>query len=344
MKRILTASITGLLSMAILAGCSSSTPAPSTTTTTETKPAATQKIKVGVSVATMQEAVYTFMKTAIENQAKTDGVDIVWVAADNNEQKQLNDVQNLLSQKVNALVLHSVNTGAAANLISQAKAANVPVIAMDRLPEGTKDVALYVTADSKKVGQTQAEYVAKQLNGKGKVVILEGEAGNGVARDITAGNKEVFAKYPDIKIVADQAHQSWSGELAMNTVTNVLTKEKNDIQAVLANNTGMAMGAVQALRQAGLGGKVTVIGSDADLNGLQSIIDGNGETADIDKKPVELGLAAYKAAVAAAKGEKLKGDTEVGGIQVKLTPIELITKENVNTMTYRFPELANYKK
>lgn len=344
MKRFIKASVAGLLSMAILAGCSSSTPATPAAPAAETKPAAAQKIKVGVSIATMQEAVYTFMKTAIEKEAKNDGVDIVWVSADNNEQKQLNDVQNLLSQKVNALILHSVNTGAAANLVAQAKSSNVPVIAMDRLPEGTKDVALYVTADSKKVGQTQAEFVAKQLNGKGKVVILQGEAGNGVARDITAGNKEVLAKYPDIKIVADQAHQSWSGELAMNTVTNVLTKEKNDVQAVLSNNTGMAMGAVQALRQAGLGGKVVVVGSDADLNGLQSIIDGDGETADIDKKPVDLGLAAYKSAVAAAKGEKLKGDTEVGGIQVKLTPIELINKDNVNTMTYRFPELANYKK
>lgn len=342
----MSASVAGLLAISLLAGCSSSKPAETkpADTATPAAPAKTEKIKVGVSVATMQEAVYTFMKTAIEEQAKKDGVEIVWVSADNNEQKQLNDVQNLISQNVKALILHSVNTGAAANLVSQAKNSNVPVIAMDRLPENTKDVALYVTADSKKVGQTQAEFVAKQLNGKGNVIILEGEAGNGVARDITAGNKEILAKYPDIKIVADQAHQSWSSELAMNTVTNVLTKEKNNVQAILANNTGMAMGAVQALRQAGLGGKVTVIGSDADLNGLQSIIDGDGATADIDKKPVELGLAAYKAAVAAAKGEKLTGDTQVNGIQVKLTPIELITKENVNTMTYRWPDLANYKK
>lgn len=344
MKRFASASIAALLSLSLLAGCGGSKPAPATTTGGSDKPAAEKKIKIGVSVATMKEAVYTFMKTAIEEQAKKDGVDIVWVSADNDEQKQLNDVQNLLSQKVNALVLHSVNTGAASNLVAQAKNGNVPVIAMDRLPEKTKDVALYVTADSKKVGLTQGEFIAKQLNGKGKVIILEGEAGNGVARDITAGNKEAFAKYPDIKVVASQAHQSWSSELAMNTVTNILTKEKNDVQAILANNTGMAMGAVQALKAAKLNGKVAVIGSDADLNGLQSIIDGDGLTADIDKKPVELGLAAYKAAVAAAKGEKLTGDTVVDGIQVKLTPIELINKDNVNSMTYRWPELANYKK
>jgi D-xylose transport system substrate-binding protein len=288
----------------------------------------------------MQEAVYTFMKKAIEEQAAKDGVEIVWVSADNNEQKQLNDVQNLVSQKVNAMILHAVNTGAAANLVSQAKSAKIPVIAMDRLPENTKDVALYVTADSKKVGQTQAEFIAKQLNGKGKVIILEGEAGNGVARDITAGNKEVLSKYKEIQIVASQAHQNWSGEAAMNTVTNILTKEKNDIQAILANNTGMAMGAVQALKAAKLNGKVLVIGSDADLNGLQSILAGDGLTADIDKKPVTLGLEAYKAAVAAAKGEKLQGDTTTeNGVPVKLTPIELITKENVMTMTYRWPEL-----
>jgi ABC-type sugar transport system substrate-binding protein len=341
MKRLISGLLVGLLTVSLVAGCSGK---PAANESNSAAQGGSKKIKIGVSVATMKEAVYTFMKKAIEEQAQKDGVEIVWVSADNDEQKQLNDVQNLLSQKVNALILHAVNTGAASNLVAQAKNAGVPVVAMDRLPEKTKDIALYVTADSKKVGQVQAEFVAKQLGGKGKVIILEGEAGNGVARDITAGNKEVLAKYPDIKIVASQAHQHWSSELAMNTVTNILTKEKNDIQAILANNTGMAMGAVQALKQAGLGGKVVVVGSDADLNGLQSIIDGDGLTADVDKKPIQLGLESYKAAVAAAKGEKLKGDTEVDGIQVKLTPIELITKENVMTMTYRWPELNNYKK
>ncbi len=323
-----------LLVTSVAAGCSK---APVTTPTTQA-PTAEKRVKIGVSVATMQESVYSFMKKAIEEQAAKDGVDIVWVSADNKEEKQLGDVENLLSQGIHALVLHSVNTGAAANLVAKAKAKNVPVVAMDRLPENTSDVALYVTADSKKVGQEQARYLADKLGGKGKVIILEGEAGNGVARDITAGNKEVLSQHPGIRIVADQAHKSWARDLAMATVENLLTKEKNDIQGILANNSGMAMGAVQALKKRGLAGKVLVIGSDADLDACQSIIAGE-LTADVDKKPIELGLASYRAALALARGQAVNGDTAVGSVKVQLTPIQLIDKANVDTMTYRWPEL-----
>lgn len=321
-----------VVALVALAGCGQ--PAAKNPDTPQTK-----RVKIGVSVATMQESVYTFMKTAIEDQAKKDGVDILWVSADNKEDKQLADVENLLSQGIDALILHSVNTGAAANLVAKAKAKNVPVIAMDRLPENTKDVALYVTADSKKVGRAQAEFLVKALGEKGgKVIILQGEAGNGVARDITAGNKEVLSQAKNIEIVAEQAHKSWSRELAMATVENVLTARKNDVQGILANNSGMAMGAVQALKKAGLAGKVVVIGSDADLDACKSIIAGE-LTADVDKKPVELGLESYKAALTLAKGESVTADADVEGIKVRLTPIQLIDKNNVMEMTYRWPEL-----
>lgn len=323
-----------LLVASVLAGCAK---APATSSQGPA-PAGEKRIKIGVSVATMQESVYSFMKKAIEDQAAKDGVDIVWVSADNKEDKQLADVENLLSQGINGLILHSVNTGAAANLVAKAKAKNVPVVAMDRLPENTNDVALYVTADSKKVGEEQAKYLVSKLGGKGKVIILEGEAGNGVARDITAGNKEILGQNAGIQIVADQAHKSWARDLAMATVENVLTKENNDIQGVLANNSGMAMGAVQALKKRGLAGKVVVIGSDADLDACQSIVAGE-LTADVDKKPVELGLASYRAALALARGQSVNADTTIGSIKVQLTPIQLIDKTNVDTMTYRWPEL-----
>jgi len=308
----------------------------------QAQPATPKKIKIGVSVATMQESVYSFMKKAMDDNKDKDGVEILWTSADNREEKQLSDVENLLSQGIDVLVLHAVNTGAAANLVAKAAAKNVPVVAMDRLPENAK-VALYVTADSKKVGQIQAEFLAKQLNGRGNVIILEGEAGNGVARDITAGNKEVLAKYPDIKIVVDQAHKSWARDLAMATTETALTKYNNNIQGILANNSGMAMGAVQALINKKLNGKVVVIGSDADLDACQAIIKGD-LSADVDKMPYELGLASYKAALALAKHEEVKGDITVKNgqydVPVRLTPVKLITKDNVMEMKYRWPQLS----
>src|SRR5438552_9416938 len=76
-------------------------------------PARAEKIRIGVSVATMQEAVYGFMKKAMDEQVGRDNVELIWLSAENDEAKQVSDVETLLSRKVKAVILHAVNTGAA---------------------------------------------------------------------------------------------------------------------------------------------------------------------------------------------------------------------------------------
>lgn len=300
-----------------------------------------ERIRIGVSVATMQEAVYSFMKKAMEEQVRKDDVELIWLSAENDEAKQVSDVENLLARKVKAVILHSVNTGAARRLVEMIQAKKLPVVAMDRLPTAAA-VDIYVTADSFKVGQLQAEYTAKQIKGKGNVVILEGEAGNTVAAEITRGNKDILKKFPGIQIAVDQAHRAWARDAALATTENALTRYGGKIAAVLANNSGMAMGAVQALLAKKLTARVVTVGSDADKDACQAIL--RGELwADVDKRPVDLGLASYQAALALARGRKVTVDkTVMNGkfkVPVKYTPVQLITKANVRSMKYRWPDL-----
>jgi ABC-type sugar transport system substrate-binding protein len=128
----------------------------------------------------------------------------------------------------------------------------------------------------------------------------------------------------------------------MATTENALTNYKNDIQAVLANNSGMIMGAVQALLAEGVKNKVVTVGSDADKDSCQAIIDGTND-ADVDKMPYQLGLITFETAVKIAKGEDLETDTTVQNgkykVPVKFTPVRLITKENVKEMKDRWPDL-----
>lgn len=345
MKRIAVLFMSMILMVGlVLAGCGTQTSGPTDSKGTGGE----KKLKIGVSVATSQEAVYKFMEKAMRDNEQKDGVEVKWVSANNDANKQVADVENLIAEKVDVLILHAVNTGTAKNIVKKAQDANIPVIAMDRLPDDAK-VTAYVTADSFKVGQTQAEFIVKQINNKGNVVILEGEAGNSVAKAITAGNKDVLSKYPDVKIIADQPHQGWARDKAMATVENLLAKGEK-IDAILANNSGMAMGAVQALKAKGLIDKVTVIGSDADKDASQSILKGELR-ADIDKKPYELGLGAYKIAVAVAKKQDWKTavaglgklstqeNGSAGQVDVLLTPIKLITKDNVRDMEERWGKL-----
>src|SRR5690606_25003640 len=113
------------------------------------------------------------------------------------------------------------------------------------------------------VGVLQAEAAVKATGGKGNFVILMGHAGQSAAVDITRGNLDVLKKHPGIKIVVQKNHENWSPSLALATVENALAQYKNNIAAILANNSGMANAAVQALAEQKLTGKVFVAGSDA---------------------------------------------------------------------------------
>lgn len=290
----------------------------------------------------MQEAVYSFMRKAMLEKSAADGVELVWVSADNSEAKQRADVQGLIAQHVDVLVLHAVNTATAAELVGLADKAGIPVIAMDRLPSNVA-VRLYVTANSRLVGRYQAQRLAAELGGKGNVVLLEGEAGNATARDITAGNLEILAGYPDIKIVTRRAHKNWARDLAKATVEEAFAKTPGGIQGILANNSGMAMGALEAVEARPDASLVAVIGADADRDACEAIVEGR-MSADVDKMPSEIARATYQAAQVVLRGERLSADAVVenGGVQVdvRLTPVRLITKENVKpAMEYRWGDL-----
>ena len=149
-------------------------------------------------------------------------------------------------KNVDVVVVQPVNSKAASTLVELAEEYQVPVIAYDRIIQNAK-YPFYVTQDSKLVGILQAKAAVKALGGKGNVIILKGQSGHSVANAISEGVLEVFKKYPDIKVVSQKSHNSWSSSLAMATVENTLMKYKGKIGAILANNSGMANGAVQAI-------------------------------------------------------------------------------------------------
>ena len=139
---------------------------------------------------------------------------------------------------------------------------------------------------------------------------------------------------PDVKIVVQQSHDNWSSQEAMVTVENALTKHKNKIDAILANNSGMAHGAVQALKEQNLLGKVFVAGADADLSAIKNIVAGH-QQFEVLKAIQPLAESAAEVAVKLAKNESPKNDAVVfnGKAQVKTvnTPVYPVTRDNLKT-------------
>jgi D-xylose transport system substrate-binding protein len=294
-------------------------------------------VKIGLVLSTLQEERYQKDQKYFIEEAKKLGFEAIVVSADNNSQKQTAKVENLLSQGVKVLVIQPVNSESAANLVKSAHEDKVPVVAYDRMISNAP-VDFYVTQDSFQVGVLQAEAAVKATHEKGNYVILMGQAGHSVANEITRGVESVLKKYPAIKVVMKKNHESWSSSGAMATVENALTQNKNNIQAVLANNSGMARGAVQALNEQSLTGKVFVAGADADLAAIKDIVSGK-QQFEVLKDSAPLAQTAAQVAFQLAQGKTPKSTETVTSGKFKVgsiaTPVYGITKDNLEERIYK---------
>ncbi len=296
-------------------------------------PSVQKKIKLGFILATMNEERYTKDKNYFTDFATAQGADVEFASCDGKVDLQTAKVETMLSKKVDVIVIQPVNGEAASSIVALAKKDNVPVVAYDRIIKNA-DLDVYVTQNSFQVGVLQAQAAVEATQGKGNYIILMGEAGHSVADEITRGVISILDRYPQIKVVVKQNHPNWSSALALATVENALTKNKNNIQAILANNDGMALGAVQALNEQKLTGKVFVAGADADLTAIKDILKGK-QSMTVLKGIKPLAEEAVKAAIALAKKEPLKFDEKKNNgmkeVPVINTPVSKVTKDNVQT-------------
>jgi len=288
--------------------------------------------KIGFILSTMQEERYQRDKKVFEDTVKKMGGEVVFASCNNSEQTQAAEVDNLLSQGVKVLVIQPLNGDTATAFVKQAKQDNVPVVDYDRLIKNAP-IDAYISEDSLKVGELQAEAAAKFTHGKGNYVILMGQAGHSVAEARTLGILNILKKYPQIKVVVKQYHPGWSPNLAMQTTENALTQYHNDVQAILANNSGMAHGAVQALTEQHLNGKVFIAGADADLANLRDIVAGK-QNFEVMISIQEMAKRAAETAMAIAQKQEFKFDSQVdnGLLKVKTinTPVFPIDKGNLD--------------
>ena len=287
--------------------------------------------KIGFILSTMQEERYQRDKKVFEETVTRLGGHTVFASCNNSEQTQAAEVDNLLSQGVQVLVIQPVNGDTATAFVKQAKQDGVKIVDYDRLIKNAP-IDAYITEDSYKVGVMQAEAAAQFTHGKGNYVLLMGQAGHSVVDARSAGIFAVLKKYPQIKIVVKQYHPGWSPNLAMQTTENALTQYKNNIQAILANNSGMAHGAIQALEEQKLIGKVFVAGADADLASIRDIAAGK-QQFEVFVSISDQARRAAEVAMALAKKEDFKFDSLVnngfGSIKTINSPVFAVDKAKI---------------
>ncbi|MCD5992752.1 sugar ABC transporter substrate-binding protein [Pseudomonas sp. CDFA 602] len=288
--------------------------------------AALADIKVGVAMSQFDDTWLTYLREDMKAKAKTlpDGVDLQFVDARADVNKQLDQVQELIGKKVDALIVNPVDTAATARITKAAVAAGIPLVYVNRRPDDLKLPAgvATVTSDDMEAGRLQMQYIADKMNGKGSVMILLGDLANNSTQNRTKGIKEVLAKYPNIKIDQEQTG-IWLRQKGMDLTNDWITQGKA-FNAVLANNDEMAIGAAMALKQAGTkAGTVFVAGVDGTPDGLNAVKKGD-LTVSVYQDAKGQADGAIDAAVKMAKKEKVEP-------QAIVIPYRLITPENVDT-------------
>ncbi|PTX16697.1 xylose-binding protein [Halanaerobium congolense] len=303
------------------------------------------EIKVGFLLKTMQEERYIKDRDAFIEKAEEEGADeVIFDSANNDENEQLSKFENMLTQGADVIVLQPVNTGTASNMVRMAHESGVAVINYDSLIMNS-DVDVFLTQDSWAVGELQGEAMVewfKENRGevKGNVVLLRGQPGDSNANAFSQGVLDTVAEYEGLNLVVDQSHEGWSPNLAMETTENALTSYDNEIDAVVANNSGLASGAVRALEAQNMADtdKVFVAGSDADLLNIRYIAQGK-QSVEIFKKVKPLAYAAAETAVALAKNpdraidEIIEIDRYVDNGQIEVptvvTEIVVVNEDNI---------------
>lgn len=280
-------------------------PGQNTGSTSSNRPDGSKRLKIGFAMDTLKEERWVRDRNAFEAHCKKMDVECVITVADNKADKQANDVDNLLTQGIDALVIAPHDATQAASMVDKAKAKGVPVISYDRLINSDK-IDLYISHQVPVIGRKIAEYALNKVP-EGNYVMVYGAGTDNNAVIMKKEQLDVLKPALDsgkVKIVADNFTPDWKPEEALKMAENALTQNGGNIQAFIVSNDGMAGGVVSALEKKGLAGKVLVTGQDAALDGLQRIAQGT-QTMTIYKPIVDLASQAVDAAIKLAKKEPL---------------------------------------
>ncbi|MCU1358820.1 MAG: xylF [Ilumatobacteraceae bacterium] len=305
-----------------------------------TTPAAAGGCVVGVSWNNYQEERWAkWDEPAIKAAIEAGGGTYVSNDAKSSAETQASNIENLMTQGAKVLIVLAQDGTAIKPSVASAVAAGVPVIGYDRLIEDPS--ALYLTFDNVEVGRLQAQAVFSQVP-KGNYIIIKGNKADANADFLRGGMDEVIKSAVDsgdIKIVGETYTDNWDPAKAQTETEQFLTAADNKVDAVLAENDGMAGGAIAALDAQGLAGKVPVSGQDGEQAALNRVALGT-QTVDVWKDSRALGKQAGEAAIALCANpdvSKLAGTapfTTPGGIDVtaiQLKPIP-ITKDNLKVV------------
>jgi len=254
---------------------------------------------------------------------------VLYQNADSDAEKQLEQADSAIAQGVEAIVIDAVDTKAAASVVSNAQAQDIPVITYDR-PITSKPADFYVSFDNEEIGKLISDSLVKKLNKEnadGDVLIVAGSPTDDAAKLIKKGML-AGVKESDFDILAEYDTPDWNPQKAQDWVAGQITKYRGEIAGVVAANDGTAGGTIAALKAAGVDPLPPVTGNDAEVAAIQRIV--AGDQYNTISKPIKtVAEATAEVVVTFLKGDEPEADTTLFDTPSSLFTPEVVTQDNL---------------
>jgi len=228
------------------------------------------KIKLGFIFSTLNNPFFVYMRDNVQDECDTLGIELVVMDSQDNTERELKNIEDMISKQVDVLILVPMDSEASANGIRLCNEANIPVITVDRQVEGA-DIVTQLSSDNFAGGKLAGEHALEAIENKGNIAILRGYLGIQLETERFEGFVSVVESESDVQIVAEQV-ADFDRNKAFEVMENILQAQP-DIQLVYALNDEMALGAFKAL-EAAKRTDVKVIGFDGSQECLLSIKEG----------------------------------------------------------------------
>lgn len=263
-------------------------------------------LKIGFAQTGAESAWRTANSESMKAEAARRGIDLKFSDGQGKQENQIRALRSFIAQKVDAIVLAPLVETGWDPVLRDAKRAGIPVIITDR-SIATTDESLYacfIGSDFLEEGRMAAEWLAKKTGGKGRIVELQGTPGSAPANDRRKAFAEGIAKHPDLKIIDSQSgdFRRTGGKEVMEAF---IKKHGKNIDILYAHNDDMALGAVQAIEEAGMkpGTDIIIVSIDAVREGVQAVVAGR-INCTVECNPL-FGPKVYDTVIKVLAGEKV---------------------------------------
>lgn len=280
------------------------------------------RYKIGITIREFDDKWVSYMVDAMSAAADEvkDEAFVNIVDAKSDVARQLSQIENFIAQKYDVIVVNPVDTDATEAYTRIAKEAGVPIMSVNLEFKNQSEATSYVGSKSITAGIMQMEALGELMGGKGNIAIMIGQPAHEAAIARTAGVKQVIAeKYPDIKVIAEQAG-NWQRTEGLDIMENWLQTDMK-IDAVAANNDEMAIGALMAIENAGKLGEIYVAGVDATPDALEMMKAGKLDITVFQSAQGQ-GRGAVEIALEIARGNKVE--------PINWIPYELVLPSQVD--------------